>query len=247
MNPENIIKQRYESEKGRLQQEFNQEWNVLRSRQADDNSFMKLHDKYRQLANQLNSAVQEQMDQIQEIARLGEQGLVTDPKMTQLRSILPTEARSALPKPAKNVDIMAEYGKLDVYRNRLEQDLKMFVEDPGGEKIKDPFKWWFQESKTKPLLRVNTGARGPGNETVLRMANQTEQTEFIRKRIELQRVKEMQNALLAKPDVTNRLQRAAATSNRMGVGTVATNITAELKDRKPKSKIEKKADPLGLR
>ena len=251
MDATEILKQRYESETSALQNEFEQEWNVLRTKRADDKEFSKLHDKYRQLANSVNSDYQGQINNIGEIAKLGESGLVSDVGMTQLRSVLPTETKSALPR---DIDVVAEMSKLNAYRDILESDLSAFSEDPGGKRIKDPSKWWFQESKTKPLLYVKTGMKIPDKEgklvSDLKMANQVEQAEFIRKGTELQRVKQMQNALLASPNITNRMQRAAASSSKFGVGTIASNIAVDLSERKPvepKPAEKKLEDPLGLR
>lgn len=237
ISPENIIKQRYETSRKEHQRRFNNEWNNLDKQirilgpERLNQMQQSLYTRNQREAFDLNKQTESQINHFKEIDQLAQQGLMTNPYEVKMRMILGPETERAVFPQRKS--IAAQYGEMDLYRNRLESRLAQFEMTPGGKRIKDPFKWWFQERKAGRMLKVFMGTEGTGKKAkdVFRPATQEEQQEYGALIGELQRVKELQTMTLQQPDITNRLRKAAAVGDRrMGIGE---SISMELERRQP--------------
>ncbi len=90
--------------------------------------------KAKQEMLQFNQQAQQQMTQLQNINRLAEQGLITNPDEIKARMTFGTDvAKSMYPTPEKEQTIPEQFGKLDVYSHRISQELENF-QIVGGKK-----------------------------------------------------------------------------------------------------------------
>lgn len=246
MNPEDIIKQNYDLERNQLQNEFNAQWQQIQSQvnilgqDRVQQELQKLHSKFQTQAYDVNNKYEQQLQKLRQVGQIAGQQNISNVQEVQFRELgLPS---GLFPK---ETDTMAEYNKLKTYLGNLENRLSRYEQTKGGERIKDPFKWWFQETKTRPILYIK---QGTGKDAVNVPANQQEQLEFMYLPQEIQRIREQMNMLIRQPNVTNRIRMAATKSNRSGIGTIASNMTEELESRQPISQPKQQLpDPLGLR
>ena len=244
MEPELLLQQQFDREARQFQEQANQQWDTIKSRvevlgpEQTMQQLLQLEDKNNAAFSRLKDAYTKKLSSLSQVDSLAQHGFIPNPDEVKFRMVLGPEAERAIFPKAKSIE--ARYGELDVYRNRLEKRLADFETDPGGERIKQPSKWWFQEYKTRPILKVYSHTTGTGKEAkdVYRPANAQEQQEYENVRLELERVRDMQNSLTQRSNVTNSLRHAAATSNRLGIGTLASNISADLERRKPEPKPE---------
>ena len=76
---------------------------------------------------QFNQKMQAQADQLDNINRLAEQGLIPNPDELKARMTFGTDvARSMYPTPEKERTIPQQFGELDVYSHRISQELENF-------------------------------------------------------------------------------------------------------------------------
>jgi hypothetical protein len=86
--------------------------------------------KAKQEMLQFNQQAQQQMAQLQNIDRLAQQGVITNPDEIKARMTFGTDvAKSMYPTPEKERSIPQQFGELDVYSHRISQELEWFKED----------------------------------------------------------------------------------------------------------------------
>jgi len=148
-SPEGMINQQAALMRKQIQTEFQTEWDSLRGRVSGQDrhkakyAMNELHERFRGRVTKLNQDVEQKLSGLSQIDQLGVAGLIPNAGEVKWRQTLGPEAETAMfPKQDKPADPMAEFGKLDVYRNRIETRLNDFQVRPGrmGRSIRHPFR-----------------------------------------------------------------------------------------------------------
>jgi hypothetical protein len=134
--PESVFQQQLGEQKKQLQEQFKLGWDEINRRGATlgqakrDELLAELHSKAKMKALELTQAEQSQAAQFKTIDDMAKQGLVNDPDRAKWHLVLGPDADRMM-KSQEEPDIMAEYGKADVYGNRIDRELEGFLEQPG--------------------------------------------------------------------------------------------------------------------
>lgn len=134
--PESVFQQQLGEQKKQLQQQFKLGWDEINRRGTTlgqvkrDEMLAELHSKAKMKALELTQAEQSQAAQFKTIDDMAKQGLVVDPDRAKWRLALGPDADRMM-KSQEEPDVMAEYGKADVYGNRIDRELEGFLEQPG--------------------------------------------------------------------------------------------------------------------
>ena len=148
-SPEGMINQQAALMRKQIQTEFQTEWDSLRGRVSGQDrhkakyAMDELHERFRGRVTKLNQDVEQKLSGLSQIDQLGVAGLIPNAGEVKWRQTLGPEAETAMfPKQDKPADPMAEFGKLDVYRNRIESRIKEFRVRPGreGRSVRHPFR-----------------------------------------------------------------------------------------------------------
>ena len=163
VTPESTINKQIQTGRQQIQQRFTLQWKEIgRSarfigRQKALNMRRELHTKAKQEMLQFNQQAQQQIAQLQNIDRLTQQGVISNPDEIKARMIFGTDvARSMYPEPEKERTVPQQFGELDVYSHRISQELDNF--QVIGE---TPSKFLSRLKGISPLATAISIARGP--------------------------------------------------------------------------------------
>ena len=133
LTPESVLEQEMQTGKQQIQDKYALQWKeVTRSRRfigaTKANQMLRQIDmKAKQEMLQFNQRAEQQMAQLQNINRLAEQGLITNPDEIKSRMAFGADAaKSMYPTPGKEPSIPEQFGKLDVYSHRISDELERF-------------------------------------------------------------------------------------------------------------------------
>ncbi len=244
-SPERMFEQRTKEGQQRIQQEFQFEWNNINeqarvnrmNRSKHQQLLNKLQVKSQRKAFEFNQKVQADAGSLKELDQLAKTGAITNATEAKWRIILGPEAEQAMfPKQERTKSPMQQFSELDVYRNRLESNIKEFRIMPAGE-----IKGWkpqrggfirsaigavtgFEKMAPEKLQifdpsKLAYDAKGKVKESSVqgawRRASLEETQQYGVLSGELKRVTAEQNSLI-NPKRTSNLMGTAATSPRMG-------------------------------
>ena len=220
--PESIVHDYLQKGLQDIQQRYNLQWDEVNrrgktlGRRRQGELFDELDLKVEQDALAFQQKAQQQMGQFTRIDKLAQQGGF-DPYEAKMRMVLSPEEQAAMfPKKEAPRSTAAQFGELDVYEHRLKQEAGEFITDPGGKRIKDPWKWRWQEKKTQPLLKVYDPNLDPTYdekaEKWTKGGYRTATQEDIRRKLlidrELATIRERKEELLGQPDIATRVRGA---------------------------------------
>ena len=161
LTPESVINEQTQTGRRKIQQQFNLAWNEINNsarfvgQAKAERMRSELHAKAKQEMLQFNQQAKQQMVQLQNINRLAEQGLITNPDEIKARMTFGTDvAKSMYPGEAS---IPEQFGKLDVYSHRISDELGRF-QIVGG---KTPSKFLSRLKYVSPLATAISALRGP--------------------------------------------------------------------------------------
>ena len=246
--PESIVNDYLQRGLQGIQDRYNTQWNEINKRgqtlgqRKQTQMFDELDAKVQQDAMAFQQQTQQQMEQLQRIDRLAQQA-GTDPYEPKMRLVLgPEEEAARFPKETAPRSVMAQYGELDIYENRLQQEAGEFMTDPGGKRIKEPWKFWFREKKTQPMLKVYDPNLEPTydekKKVWIKGGYRTATQEDIRRKLlierELKDVQRQKRELMQQPDIATRVRGAALRIKR---DPEHTSFVEKVQQSKPKPKV----------
>ena len=246
--PESIVNNYLQQGLQGIQDKYALQWSEVSKRgkvlgqRKQMEMFSDIDMKAKQEVMEFRRQAQQQVEQLQRMDRLAQQAGI-DPYESKMRAVLsPEEEMARFPKETAPRSVMAQYGELDIYENRLKQDIGEFITDPGGKRIKEPLKFWFREKKTRPMLKVYDPDFNPRYDEKkevwvkggYRMANQ----EDIRRKLlierELEDVQRQKRELMRQPDIATRVRGAALRVKR---DPEHTSFITKVEASKPKPKV----------
>jgi len=242
MTPESFIKKQIQTGKQEIQQRFTLAWDEINrsarfiGQRKALSMRQQLHTKAKQEMLQFNQQAQVQMNQLQSINRLAEQGFIYNADELKARIVYGSDvARSMYPEPKS---IEQQFGALEIHGGRLESRLAQFRRPKRRVK-----KWYLGEKKEtmvpgelevwdRSLTRevddkIETGDWRP--------ATQQEIVERGMLLQEQQRIKRLQADVLGRPGVQRRIVQPGTKG-----GTFDDKIAESVRPR------TKRHDPLGL-
>ena len=164
LTPESVINEQIKTGRQQIQQQFTLAWDEINrsarfvGQQKALNMRRELHTKAKQEMLQFNQQAKQQMAQLQDVNRLAEQGMITNPDEIKARMVFGADvARSMYPTPEKEPSIPEQFGKLDVYSHRISDELGRF-QIVGG---KAPSKLLRGLKGISPLATAISALRGP--------------------------------------------------------------------------------------
>lgn len=136
LTPESMLEQEIQTGRQAIQDKYALQWKeVNRSRRfigagKANRMLQQIDMSAKQEMLQFNQQAQQQLEQLQNIDRLAEQGAITNPDEIKARMAFGTDvAKSMYPTPEKEISIPEEFGRLDVYSHRISDELERFKED----------------------------------------------------------------------------------------------------------------------
>jgi len=136
ITPESYLEEQIQSGRQQIQDKYALQWKeVNRSRQflgagKSKRMLREIDTKAKQEMLAFNQQAQQQMAQIQNINRLAEHGMISDVDEIKARIVFgPDVAKSMYPQ-RKEEDIPQMFGKLDIYSERISDELNRFREEP---------------------------------------------------------------------------------------------------------------------
>ncbi len=159
MSPESMMGDYEQRGLQDIQDRYMQQFNEINKRvslgtRRQTEMFDELDSRFEQQALVFKQEAAQQRQQFAQIDKLAQQGGF-DPYEAKMRIVLGPEAEAAMfPRQEGQRSTAAQYGELDIYERKLKNEARSFLEDPGGKRVKQASKFWFQEKKTTPQLRV---------------------------------------------------------------------------------------------
>lgn len=133
LTPESVISEQIKTGKQQIQNKYALQWREAnRSRRfigaaKSQRMLREIDAKAKQEMLQFNQQAKQQMAQLQNINRLAEQGMITNPDEIKARVVFGADvAKSMYPTPARERTIPQQFGELDVYSHRISQELENF-------------------------------------------------------------------------------------------------------------------------
>lgn len=143
ITPESFINEQTRIGRREIDDRYKLMWNEINrsakftGRQKAANMRRQLMTKGKQEMLQFNQKMQQQADQLDNINRLAEVGLINNPDEIKARMAFGADvAKSMYPTPAKERTIPQQFGELDVYSHRISQELEWFKEDKPSKLLK---------------------------------------------------------------------------------------------------------------
>jgi len=201
-----------------------------------------LHTKAKQEMLQFNQQAQQQMEQIQNIDRLQEQGMISNADEIKARIVFGSDVAKSMYPRQKEEDIPGTFGKLDIYGDRISQELDRFREElpkpPSKLAFISPITGVYESirlSRTpKRKVKVWDPNTGDWRKTVA-TPEEIEEYDFWRKQEKM--VAARKKEVAAKFGVSQRIVQPGTTG-----GTFADKVAESAGIRKR----SKESDPLGL-
>lgn len=161
MAPESVINKQIQTGRQQIQDKFTLQWDEINRSarfvgQAKTQRMQReLHTKAKQEMLQFNQQAQQQMAQLQNITKMGEQGMITNPDEIKARMVYGADvARSMFPREEKEKPPMQQFADLDTYSHRISDELDRF-------RVKKPS--MLRKLKSiSPLATAISALRGPG-------------------------------------------------------------------------------------
>ena len=133
ITPESMLEEQIQTGRRQIQDRFNLQWQEINrssrfiGQQKALNMRQQLHAKAKQEMLQFNQQAQQQLEQLQNIDRLAQQGAIPNPDEIKARMTFGTDvARSMYPTPEKEKPPMQQFADLDTYSHRISQELEDF-------------------------------------------------------------------------------------------------------------------------
>jgi len=248
LTPESMLKQEIQTGRQNIYNKYNLQYKEARrsarfiGQGKSQRMQQEIFAKAKQEMLQFNQQAEQQMAQLRNVDRLAQQGAITNPDEIKARMTFGTDvAKSMYPTPGKEPSIPEQFGKLDVYSHRIDQELEWFKED----KPKQPSKALFALG---PIIGMAGAYRrllaakkrkvriwDPATEDYTIKATPEKIAEYDMWLQEKRDVAARKMELLGQPDITRRTAQPGA-----GSGFDA-GVTGSIK--KPKTR---RHDPLGL-
>ncbi|KKN32989.1 hypothetical protein LCGC14_0808150, partial [marine sediment metagenome] len=138
LTPEVSLQQEIQTGRKQIQDRFTLQWNELNrsarfvGRQKVANMRQQLHTKAKQEMLQFNQQAQQQLAQLQRTTMMGEQGLISSEDAARInasRVYGADTAKSMYPTPEKEKPPMQQFADLDIYSERISDELEWFKEE----------------------------------------------------------------------------------------------------------------------
>ena len=247
LTPESVINKQITTGRQQIQDRFALQWNEINrsaqfiGRQKASNMRRQLHTKAKQEMLQFNQQAQQQMAQLQNINRLAEQGMITNPDEIKARVVFGADvARSMYPTPEREQTIEQEFGALELHRRRIESRIAQF----GREKKRIPSVWLGKEKEAiapgkleiLDQSQIYTDEKGVVRRGVWRSAIQEEATEYRWLLSERKRTKQEQADIFKRPDISRRVVQPGTKGGTFG-DKIAKSVRPQQQRTVPKSKV----------
>ena len=254
--PESIVDNYLQRGLQDIQQRFEFQWNEVNSRaetlgqRKQMEMLNELQSKTTQEMMAFRQQAQQQVEQLQRMDRLAQQA-GTDPREAKMRAVLsPEEEMAAFPKETAPRSMMAQYGELDIYENRLEAEAPEFMTVP-SKRAKAWLRakpggylgvaWPWKEKITGPVRMVYDPDLEPAYDEKkkvwtkggYRPVTQEDIQEKIRYDAELADVRRQKRELMSQPDIATRVRGAALRVKR---DPEHTSFVEKVQQSKPKPK-----------
>jgi hypothetical protein len=136
VTPESTLNEQIRAGRRQIQNKYALQWKTVGQgsrflgRTKTDRLLREIDAKAKQEMLQFNQQAQAQMNQLQNIDRLAQQGAIPNPDEIKTRIMYGADvARSMYPSPEKERTIPQQFGELDVYSHRISDELERFKED----------------------------------------------------------------------------------------------------------------------
>jgi hypothetical protein len=270
LTPESALQQEIQTGQRAIQDKYALQWKEInRSRRfigatKTKQMLRQIDTKAKQEMLQFNQQAQQQLAQLQDVDRLAEHGMITNPDEIKARMTFGADvAKSMYPTPGKEPSIPEQFGKLDVYSHRISQELENFQIVGGGAPSKplkpsDVLKYGplaigpiaayrGLKRKKEPELQIwdpTIPTKDPEtDEDIMGKWRKAEPAEIKIHKAWLQEEKDVaarKRELLGQPDITHR--RTGTTRSGFDAG-----ITGSVRPQRTSTRQLKDSDPLGLR
>lgn len=245
LTPESMINEQIKTGKQQIQDKYALQWKeVNRSKKfigiaKSQRMLREIDAKAKQEMLQFNQQAQAQINQLNNINRLAEQGLIYNADELKARMIFGSDVARSMYPPSKSIE--QQFGTLDVSLGRIENRLAQY------RRPKKRIKKWYWGKEKEPLIpgeleiwdrsltkevddKLQTGAWRPATQQEI-----IEHGMLVR---EQQRIKRLQADILKRPDIQKRIIQPGAEG-----GTFNDKIIGSIRPRQQRSK---RHDPLGL-
>jgi len=135
LTPESFINEQIATGRQQIQQRFNLAWDEINrsarfiGRVKAGRMRQELHAKAKQEMLQFNQQAQQQMTQLQDIDRLAEQGMISNADEIKARIVFGADVAKSMYPRRREEDIPGVFGKLDIYSQRISDELDKFREE----------------------------------------------------------------------------------------------------------------------
>lgn len=236
-----------------IQQRFGTQWDEVVKRgetlgkRRRDEILNELQSKTTQEVIQFKQQARQQRERLAQVDQLAQQGGFDATEAKWRMTLGSEEAAAMFPTKREQPSATDQFRDLDLFENKLRGDAEKFMTDPGGRRIKDPWKWSWQEKKTGPMLKVYDPGLNPvydkkkGTWTSgdYRIANQDE----IREKVLLDRglawIAQEKQKIMSQPGFATRIRGAMLKTKRDGQGSLADKVRGSM----PQPKVTPRAAP----